>query len=226
MRLDEVMSFAGRFAGSFELTNNDGTKIEHDAEYDLTVRVHVKETQLKTTRNGDLQLFFVVKPMSVSLRALRSTEENMVEIGGQVMTEAQFEAARFPLLDSSPAVAARPKELDALVPVDAVGTIIMPEDCPEPHWHQTHRYCPACSWTEKYVPTVDLDAFLDETIPGHAVQIRDPRPTLAEEEIVVPHGVRISSVQQRSNVAGSSQAERDDTLAAFLAAGAQDGRMV
>lgn len=26
--------------------------------------------------------------------------------------------------------------------------IIKPEDCPEPFWHETHRYCPACSWTE------------------------------------------------------------------------------
>jgi len=25
---------------------------------------------------------------------------------------------------------------------------IRPEDCPEPGWHETHRYCPACSWTE------------------------------------------------------------------------------
>lgn len=23
-----------------------------------------------------------------------------------------------------------------------------PENCPEPFWHDTHRYCPACSWTE------------------------------------------------------------------------------
>jgi hypothetical protein len=25
-----------------------------------------------------------------------------------------------------------------------------PENCPEPYWHQTHRYCPACTWTEEY----------------------------------------------------------------------------
>jgi len=24
------------------------------------------------------------------------------------------------------------------------------EDCPEPYWHETHRYCPACVWTEDY----------------------------------------------------------------------------
>lgn len=23
-----------------------------------------------------------------------------------------------------------------------------PADCPEPFWHETHRYCPCCSWTE------------------------------------------------------------------------------
>jgi hypothetical protein len=27
---------------------------------------------------------------------------------------------------------------------------IKPQDCPEPFWHETHRYCPACSWTENY----------------------------------------------------------------------------
>jgi hypothetical protein len=28
--------------------------------------------------------------------------------------------------------------------------VIAPEDCPEPVWHTTHRYCPVCSWTEDY----------------------------------------------------------------------------
>lgn len=23
-----------------------------------------------------------------------------------------------------------------------------PENCPEPFWHRTHRYCPVCTWTE------------------------------------------------------------------------------
>lgn len=23
------------------------------------------------------------------------------------------------------------------------------EKCPEPNWHTTHRYCPACSWREE-----------------------------------------------------------------------------
>jgi hypothetical protein len=26
--------------------------------------------------------------------------------------------------------------------------IIAPEDCPEPFWHETHRYCPICTWVE------------------------------------------------------------------------------
>jgi len=25
---------------------------------------------------------------------------------------------------------------------------IAPEDCPEPWWHETHLYCPVCTWTE------------------------------------------------------------------------------
>jgi hypothetical protein len=26
---------------------------------------------------------------------------------------------------------------------------IAPEDCPEPGWHETHRYCPVCTWREE-----------------------------------------------------------------------------
>jgi hypothetical protein len=29
---------------------------------------------------------------------------------------------------------------------------IRPEDCPEPGWHETHHYCPACSWTNPDAP--------------------------------------------------------------------------
>ncbi len=29
---------------------------------------------------------------------------------------------------------------------------IKPEDCPEPFWHETHRYCPVCTWTEPLPP--------------------------------------------------------------------------
>ncbi len=35
---------------------------------------------------------------------------------------------------------------------------IAPEDCPEPFWHETHRYCPVCTWTEPPIapePIVD-----------------------------------------------------------------------
>jgi hypothetical protein len=32
---------------------------------------------------------------------------------------------------------------------DFSGTVVIrPEECPEPFWHETHRYCPACSWVE------------------------------------------------------------------------------
>ena len=27
-----------------------------------------------------------------------------------------------------------------------------PENCPEPFWHNTHRYCPVCTWTEPLPP--------------------------------------------------------------------------
>jgi len=27
---------------------------------------------------------------------------------------------------------------------------IEPKDCPTPEYHQTHRYCPSCTWTEDH----------------------------------------------------------------------------
>lgn len=33
---------------------------------------------------------------------------------------------------------------------------VAPEDCPEPFWHNTHRYCPVCTWTEERDPTTDV----------------------------------------------------------------------
>jgi hypothetical protein len=27
-----------------------------------------------------------------------------------------------------------------------------PENCPTPEYHETHRYCPSCSWTEPQPP--------------------------------------------------------------------------
>lgn len=197
MRLDEVMSFGGRFAGSFELSATDGTKVEQDGEYDLTVRVSVKETHLKSTRSGEAMLFFVVKPMDVSLTRSERTE-----------------------------AAPEPAPGPALLPVDEAGTIVMPEDCPTPGYHKTHRYCPSCSWTENYVADEwgdGEDAFVPTVDIGDAVvEIRDPRPAFAVEDAVVPHGVRISEVSPRSNVGGSSQADRDHTLADFLNSGARE----
>lgn len=29
---------------------------------------------------------------------------------------------------------------------------VRPEDCPEPGWHETHHYCPACSWVNPDAP--------------------------------------------------------------------------
>lgn len=33
------------------------------------------------------------------------------------------------------------------LPGSAAG--IPPEECPEPGWHETHRYCPVCTWREE-----------------------------------------------------------------------------
>lgn len=59
---------------------------------------------------------------------------------------------------------------------------IDPKDCPEPFWHDTHRYCPACSWTEA-APTIgiqleaaaDLLEQLAKTSGSPAVQEVAPR---------------------------------------------------
>lgn len=28
-----------------------------------------------------------------------------------------------------------------------------PENCPEPYWHETHNYCPACTWVRDTGPS-------------------------------------------------------------------------
>ncbi len=40
------------------------------------------------------------------------------------------------------------------------------ENCPQPYWHKTHRYCPACPWTENY------DKVCDKPTKNHA-RIKD-----------------------------------------------------
>ncbi len=35
--------------------------------------------------------------------------------------------------------------------------VIKPEDCPEPYWHETHRLCPICTWTESQKPSDDVE---------------------------------------------------------------------
>lgn len=42
-----------------------------------------------------------------------------------------------------------------------------PENCPEPFWHETHMYCPACTWVaqDSVLPTqARRDAVVDVLI--------------------------------------------------------------
>lgn len=50
---------------------------------------------------------------------------------------------------------------------------IAPDDCPEPFWHETHRYCPVCTWQEpqEEAPPSVLDralALLDRWQDGYS----------------------------------------------------------
>lgn len=69
---------------------------------------------------------------------------------------------------------------EAPAPVELQG--VPPEQCPEPGWHQTHNYCPACSWTRPQpgAPMVGLAVlnpegmffnrgvpYAEEPTPGH-----------------------------------------------------------
>ena len=42
---------------------------------------------------------------------------------------------------------------------------IRPEDCPEPYWHETHRYCPCCMWTENYGKPVKRPITAEVKVP-------------------------------------------------------------
>jgi hypothetical protein len=46
---------------------------------------------------------------------------------------------------------------------------IKPQDCPEPFWHETHRYCPACSWTENYGKPVKRPITAEIKVPETAM---------------------------------------------------------
>ena len=43
---------------------------------------------------------------------------------------------------------------------------IRPEDCPEPFWHETHRYCPVCAWVE--APDSSTEPEFREQLPAQA----------------------------------------------------------
>ena len=45
-----------------------------------------------------------------------------------------------------------------------------PENCPEPFWHETHMYCPCCTWVQ---PTAHVEPA--PPIPEGCVGITDPR---------------------------------------------------
>lgn len=42
-----------------------------------------------------------------------------------------------------------PYSLDGCGCPKASAAGVPPEECPEPPWHETHRYCPRCTWYEE-----------------------------------------------------------------------------
>jgi len=55
---------------------------------------------------------------------------------------------------------------------------IKPEDCPDPGWHQTHYYCPCCSWTSEEAPKSPQEqriAALEASLVKAGVQIHEEK---------------------------------------------------
>ena len=46
-----------------------------------------------------------------------------------------------------------------------------PEDCPEPFWHETHHYCPCCSWVSPEAQKRELEAAVLAAIPAKQQEI-------------------------------------------------------
>lgn len=44
---------------------------------------------------------------------------------------------------------------------------IDPADCPEPFWHETHRYCPRCSWKEASPVTGETEGRIAAAYDAH-----------------------------------------------------------
>lgn len=156
MNGDQVDVFAGRFAGSFDLSAEDGSHLGHDSEVTFVVQGIVKKVTLEDTRSGEMRLFFVIRPQAATVqKALHPLDD----VGGASERVPEVEVT-FDLPRS-------------------------PEEAEE-----------------------EEDAFLEEE--------RESLVGVPVLDNFEPVGQRVSQVQARSNVAGSSQAERDNTLAKFL----------
>lgn len=57
---------------------------------------------------------------------------------------------------------------------------VLPENCPTPEYHETHRYCPSCSWTEDYEEDQQAQAIDEKECYGVGVQVSVAQHALNE----------------------------------------------
>lgn len=193
-----IEHFAGRFAGSFDLSPDEAQNIGHDSEINLRVRGIVKKLTLEDTRSGELRLFFVVRPLSVAIDPDANLRRSV-----ELVAEAH----------------------DVLTEVPETGRVLVAGDDPTGE-HPTDQVWDDPDAFLEGIEDDDQRAAYAETIAAAERNRNNPEVMEALRQRVVevdaelreatPPGQRVSAVQDRSNVAGSSQAERDRELHRFL----------
>lgn len=82
--------------------------------------------------------------------------------------------------------------------------LIQPEHCPEPFWHDTHRYCPVCTWMEPAEPKVDWEMEWHRLIVQRAAVLNQMEALAADLEC--PHPVEGLSEWRKAKAIGVRQA--------------------
>lgn len=85
-----------------------------------------------------------------------------------------------------------------------------PEDCPTPIFHETHRYCPLCSWTEVPIPP---DSSLREQLRYELTDVADCGLLTISEAFdaamtVFSAGLAAARADEREKIEAAIEAER------------------
>lgn len=205
---NDIEHFAGRFAGSFDLSPDEAQNIGHDSEVSLRVKGIVKKLTLEDTRSGELRLFFVIRPLDV-----------------QVDPDAKLRRSVELVAEAHAVLSDEPEAGRVLVTGDDPSGQLVEGDPAEEVWDDPDAFLESVSddaERDAYAETIATakrnhdDPEVMEALRQRIVELDTELREERQRSDQPPTGQRVSDVQERSNVAGSSQAERDKELHRFL----------